>query len=920
MACSIALTAVNGIVLPGQTAPATLRVTGTATQCSSGQVLVSSSLTANATTTVDPNGRFRVDLPITASPAPACGDTIQVSVECVGQSQCKVVEPARVLECCSVPTLFFQAIRPPGSVLPTDLQVQGVLLGCASDQVIISSSVTATTGPIAVDPFTGGFSVTLPLTTAVQCEDKISVTAACSGSSGCSRTVDARLTCPGCYGASVTTSYAACVGTPPTQPVTFDAQIAIPTTSQDFYWDFGDGTTGPVFTIANPPPGNSATTHPHVETHNYTPGSYLATLKVSPPPFECAELQIPVTASCTSGPCPTITTTPAQVGGCVGGKRTVSLTATVVAPSGPSAVVVYWDFGDTTVGAPVTVAAGSTATVPQTHDYLPGSYTALLKVVLPSGCTDMPVTVTVPTCSCTLSVQNIATTVGPCDPVTNTRTVTATAVLNNTDPSDLYYWQWDATPATIGLPASTGTTQQHAYPAPGTGTITETVTLTVTRGGTCVSSLSKPVPFAGCGGGCPQIAALNVGLPGTCTADRLRRTVTLDATIAGTGVTTYTWDCGDGSILTLSGSAGPQTTHEFAPGSYTVRLTADGPGQCSTTLTLPITVTACCPAVTGITASVGTCAPGATMRPITLSAQIAGTGLTSYQWTFGDGTPDVTTTSPVAPSHDYAPPGPYTATVRASAPGCPDSTTSTTINVPACPTNGGGGSVSCAVLLWIAMFLILIGSLLAIIGCILSNFYAQAGLVLMIIGAILFVIGWLLFGLWLLICAAVTACAVILAVRTFVMALIFVFGLIAAVLALLALIGFTFLWPCAAAAAVAGFNWGAVLAILDWVAQWRGCIIINPSGAPAASSASPLAAADPTPMRATGLPTGGGPAAMTETTQQTTTAAPPVDTTTQPMRPAGLGDLMKKTTSAMGIAPCASCEERAHRLNQWVPL
>ncbi len=32
----------------------------------------------------------------------------------------------------------------------------------------------------------------------------------------------------------------------------------------------------------------------------------------------------------------------------------------------------------------------------------------------------------------------------------------------------------------------------------------------------------------------------------------------------------------------------------------------------------------------------------------------------------------------------------------------------------------------------------------------------------------------------------------------------------------------------------------------------------------------------------------------------------------------GLGDLIKKATSAMGIKPCAGCEERAASLNKWV--
>jgi hypothetical protein len=32
----------------------------------------------------------------------------------------------------------------------------------------------------------------------------------------------------------------------------------------------------------------------------------------------------------------------------------------------------------------------------------------------------------------------------------------------------------------------------------------------------------------------------------------------------------------------------------------------------------------------------------------------------------------------------------------------------------------------------------------------------------------------------------------------------------------------------------------------------------------------------------------------------------------------GLGDLIKKTTYAMGIKPCAGCEKRAAALNRWM--
>jgi len=39
-----------------------------------------------------------------------------------------------------------------------------------------------------------------------------------------------------------------------------------------------------------------------------------------------------------------------------------------------------------------------------------------------------------------------------------------------------------------------------------------------------------------------------------------------------------------------------------------------------------------------------------------------------------------------------------------------------------------------------------------------------------------------------------------------------------------------------------------------------------------------------------------------------------------PPRPAGLGDVIKRATSAMGVKPCAACEKRARRLNEKIPF
>jgi PKD repeat protein len=910
MACSIAFTTVNGIVQLGQTDPSVLRVTGVATECTSGQVMVSSPIASSQTVPVV-NGRFRAELTITATPAPHCGDLITVRAECVGQATCFVQEQQRQLTCCEIPMLYFQAVTPLGSLLPSQLSVRGTIHGCATDQIVISSPITATTGPIAVDPYTGEFSESLPITSAVQCDDRVAVTVACSSGVGCTRTVEVALDCPICYRGAVTVdATAACTGMPLKKPITLNVTIGLPAGRKErFHWDYGDGSPiGTQFTIDNTL-GTAGATYPHSEAHDYAPGTYTATLKIDPPREACPDLTVTIVAQCTTTGCPTIVVDPPQVSGqCVNGKRTITLTSHITAPAGQG-VFAQWDYGDGTVGPGIVVNAASTLTNTQTHDYAPGTYTASLNILSPTGCPPVPpVQVVVPPCTpptCTLVVTGIAVQVGACDPVTGMRTVTATGSVNNNDPADRYYWQWDANPALIGLPAATGTTQLHPYAAPGSGQTTYTITLMVMRSSTCVSTATKTVPIDGCGAGCPEIISTLIDSPGVCTPDRLRRKVTLDATVSGSGVTQYVWTFGDGTTLTLPGSAGPQTTHEYAPGTYTVNLKAVGPGSCESNFPSQIVIDPCCPQVTDINIAPGTCPAGATSRPVTLSAQVAGTGMSSYDWDFGDGSPAATSTTPIAPTHNYAAPGSFTAVVTVHTPNCPDVWASKSVSVAACTKspNGGSGLPSCAALLWAAIFFMLIGAIVSVVGCILSHFFPPAGLIVGIIGIVIFAIGVILFLIWWIICRLFTACAVILAVRAFVMVLIAVFAVIAIIIGIVAIFTPAF-WPCAAAATVYGFAWGGILAMLDWLAQNRGCIILNPAGgAPSASSSSGLTSSG-------GLTSAGGSTRLraSDFSQMTTQV------------PAGLGDVVKSMTSAIGIQPCATCHERAERLNARFPF
>jgi PKD domain len=918
VACTITISAANGIVQSGQTDPSVLRVTGTAIGCTSNHVVVTTSISAaTAPVTVDGNGRFRADIPITASPLPHCGDLIDVRVECSGQPACFALEQQRPLTCCEIPVLFFQGVTPLGSLTPSHLLVQGVARGCPLDQVIISSSHTATSAPISVDPMTGAFTTTLPLTMAAQCDDDVLVSVVCPSGAGCQRAVRGKLDCASCFRAAVSVVVGACAGTPPVAPVTLNANIGLAVgTSQTFVWDFGDGTTSAPFTVTNST-STAATPLPHNETHDYAPGTYTAVLEI--PGSECPELRVTFVVQCASTSCPTITLDPPQLSStCVNGKYTVTLTAHMSAPTGQTAVV-QWNYGDGSLG-PATVVNGGTSVVDiKAHDFAPGTYTATLDVILPTGCPPQTVTVVVPTCPtevCTLQVQNIIVQIGPCDSVTGNRTVVATGVVNNTDPADLYYWQWDSNPAQVGFPAATGLTRQHDYAAPGSGATSYTITLTVVRSTTCVSTYSKTISIDGCGGGCPTILSLQLdGTTGSCTPDRLKRAVSLSATIVDpSAVANYHWVFDDGTVIDLPGSAGPSATHAMTPGMHTVTLTITGPGACSSTLSAQVNVAVCCPVVTGIVDSPGTCPSGSPTRPVTLTAQVAGVGVTTFDWSFGDNTAPAINAGITPPAHNYAPGGPYTVAVTMHSPGCPDSTASAQINVAGCtPTTPPTNSLACDILLWLSIALVLLGFLVGIIGCIVEHFFPQAGWIIQIIGGALVLIGIILFFIWWIVCRFVTPCQVILAVRELVRWLIRIFGIITVIMAIISIFISSF-HHCALYAAVTWGYWGLVLDMLDFIAEQRKCIIVNPSGGASSSSSSLTSSGDTTDARSRqphqwSTSPGGVPSSQTYANNDS-------DAT----RVRGLGDVIKAATNAAGIKPCAPCQERSRRLNELVPF
>ncbi len=142
--------------------------------------------------------------------------------------------------------------------------------------------------------------------------------------------------------------------------------------------------------------------------------------------------------------------------------------------------------------------------------------------------------------------------------------------------------------------------------------------------------------------------------------------VTLQFNNVTTGAVQYEWMFGDG---TSSDSSNPVHTYSVA-GKYSVTLIAFNASGCSDTLVRDDVIQLGPPKIFGIDSIpfIG-CAP----QTVTFNPDLfAPDPITSYKWTFGDGT---TSTDPI-PKHTYSTVGTYTVTLAiATAKGCGDSIT-----------------------------------------------------------------------------------------------------------------------------------------------------------------------------------------------------------------------------------------------------
>jgi PKD repeat protein len=369
-------------------------------------------------------------------------------------------------------------------------------------------------------------------------------------------------------------------------------------------WNFGDG---------------AAATGTLTPTHVYaTPGTYTATLSVTDAAGLSSQSSLVVTV--TDVP-PTV-----NIGGPYQGKAqapvSFAASATSVNPVEQKSLVYAWNFGDS-----------STATGPSpSHTFVAdGIYNVSLTVTDSYG------------------GSTKATTVVDIFPSVNITPIAAvnamaTASLHGSaigSSSFTYAWTFGD-----GTTASGSLTPTHVYQNPGS----YTATLTATDGNNLSSTASAVVTV--------NDVAPTVSLSAPSSADTAQA-----ASFAATGTDispavqaagfSYSWNFGDGTIGT-----GASLSHTFASaGTYTVVVTATdeygktGTASSKITISVPPTISAGSPLVTNAGSSMA----------FSQATESAGAAPLSYLWTFGDGTNQ---SGSLNPSHTYANPGNYTATVK----------------------------------------------------------------------------------------------------------------------------------------------------------------------------------------------------------------------------------------------------------------
>jgi PKD repeat protein len=370
-------------------------------------------------------------------------------------------------------------------------------------------------------------------------------------------------------------------------------------------WSFGDTTTS----IAQNP------------NHTYTsPGTYTVSLTATGPGGSDGETKVAYIVVSEPAPVAEFSGTPLS--------GTAPLNVAFSDLSTGSVTSWMWGFGDTTT---------STAQNPNHLYTSPGTYTVSLTATGPGGSDGETkvayITVTEP---------------APVAEFSGTPTSgNAPLLVNFSDLStgSVTSWSWSFGDTTT----STAQNPTHTYTSPGTYTVILVVT---GPGGTDAETkfgyvvVSEPAPAAEFSGTpLSGTAPLNVAFSDLSTGS----------------VTSWMWGFGD---TTTSTAQNPNHIYT-SPGTYTVSLTATGPGGSDGETKVAYVVVSEPAPVADFS---GTPLSGIESLSVNFTDLSSGGLVTSWAWTFGD----TTTSTAQNPSHTYTAPGTYTVSLTATGPGGSD--------------------------------------------------------------------------------------------------------------------------------------------------------------------------------------------------------------------------------------------------------
>ncbi|MBW8051930.1 MAG: PKD domain-containing protein, partial [Cytophagales bacterium] len=370
-----------------------------------------------------------------------------------------------------------------------------------------------------------------------------------------------------------------------------------------YYWDFGDGDTAIKTNTAS-------FTHKFVDTL-LSPILFSITL-ISESIYGCRDT---IKKNITVDPPPNFTFTTLPLTGCK------PLQVSFSPKSG--AALYEWDFGDTNT---LTIAADSTVT----HTYnTESTFTVQLIVTTSSGCKDTATqTVTVfPKPAALFSVSDTLN----CSPFQVT-------ICNSSTGADVYYWNYgDGNSDT--LPDSCFT---HPYNNFTDSTVSYIITLIADKIGGCSDTIIKTIYVL------PEINPL-AGILGGDTAGC--HPFTVDFFNQTTGAFNCTWDFGDGDTLNTCSQL---INHPFTNDTinidsvYTVNLYLSTL-SCADTVTLNVVVHPVPVAGFTLSDTVG-------CSPFTLTITNTSSGADNYNWHFGGGSDDTSTTPAPAFTNTYVNP------------------------------------------------------------------------------------------------------------------------------------------------------------------------------------------------------------------------------------------------------------------------